>query len=177
MNLNLSKVFHNFKTHLARTGTPTCMCICCIQWSGTGPPWEIRWIIVASIQLQIVKDMTGQVLVQSAQNTSNPALPLLPLVDISFMGNASRNLSQQVAMSVPCAGGLQWPSQPLKLKGAVHFQPHSVKLSTMYSVGLVIYLVTAGGIPTMNTILQTMHYVLLQFIKPCDDKYPNTYAY
>ena len=121
MNLNLCMVFHNFKTHLACTGTPMCMCTCCIQWSGTGPQWEIRWIIVASIQLQIAKDVTGRVLVQSAQNTLNLALPLLPIVDISFMGNASRNLSQQVAMSVPFAGGLQWPCHPLKQKGEVDF--------------------------------------------------------
>jgi len=43
------------------------------------------------------------------------------------MGNASRNQSQQVAMSVPFAGGLWWPYHPLKQNGEVHFQPHSVK--------------------------------------------------
>jgi len=56
------------------------------------------------------------------------------------MGNVSRNLSQQVAMLAPFAGGLSWPCHPLKQKGEVHFDPHSVKFLTMNSVGLTTLL-------------------------------------
>jgi len=57
------------------------------------------------------------------------------------------------------------------------FQPHSVKFLTMYRVGPVICVVTARGIPTMFIIHETMHFVLLHFIKPCEDKYSNMYTY
>jgi hypothetical protein len=44
-------------------------------------------------------------------------------------------------------------------------------------ISSVICLVTAGSRPTMNIIHETMHYVLLHCIKPCDDKYSNMYTY
>lgn len=43
--------------------------------------------------------------------------------------------------------------------------------------GPVICFVTAGVTPTMNIIHESMQFVLLHFIKPCDDNCSNMYIY